>query len=127
MNRTGGTFITAELAMEYGIADIDGTAVPSMRAERGSPIWRPIAETGQGLTAQGRAGGQRVVNARPVRPRRRPTCDLPAPVMTALPSKCPRFMWSGSLRVRTARSDSSPLCRKRSSRVYTQVDQLIWR
>ena len=48
MNRTGGTFITAELAMEYRIADIDGTAVPSMRAERGSPIWRPIAETGQG-------------------------------------------------------------------------------
>lgn len=43
MNRSGGTFITAELAAEYGITDIDGTVVPSMRAERGSPIWRPLA------------------------------------------------------------------------------------
>jgi NAD(P)-dependent dehydrogenase (short-subunit alcohol dehydrogenase family) len=44
MSRSGGTFITAELAAEYGITDIDGTTVPSMRAERGSPIWRPITE-----------------------------------------------------------------------------------
>jgi hypothetical protein len=44
MARSGGTFITAELAAEYGITDIDGTTVPSMRAERGSPIWRPIAD-----------------------------------------------------------------------------------
>ncbi len=43
MARSGGTFITAELAAEYGITDIDGTTVPSMRAERGSPIWHPIA------------------------------------------------------------------------------------
>lgn len=43
MARSGGTFITAELAAEYGITDIDRTTVPSMRAERGSPIWRPIA------------------------------------------------------------------------------------
>jgi NAD(P)-dependent dehydrogenase (short-subunit alcohol dehydrogenase family) len=45
MKRTGGTFITAELAAEYGITDIDGTRVPSMRARRGAPIWHPIAET----------------------------------------------------------------------------------
>jgi hypothetical protein len=45
MNRSGGTFITAELASEYAITDVDGTVVPSMRAMRGSPIWHPIAET----------------------------------------------------------------------------------
>ena len=45
MKRSGGTFITAELAQDYGITDVDGTVVPSMRAERGSPIWRPIAES----------------------------------------------------------------------------------
>ena len=43
MRLSGGTFITAELATEYGITDVDGSTVPSMRAERGSPIWRPIA------------------------------------------------------------------------------------
>ena len=48
MKRTGGTFITAELATEYGVTDIDGTIVPSMRAQRGAPIWRPIAETERG-------------------------------------------------------------------------------
>ena len=48
MKRSGGTFITAELAMEYGVTDIDGTIVPSMRAQRGAPIWRPIAETERG-------------------------------------------------------------------------------
>jgi NAD(P)-dependent dehydrogenase (short-subunit alcohol dehydrogenase family) len=48
MNRSGGTFITAELASEYGVTDLGGKVVPSMRAERGSPIWRPIAETGRG-------------------------------------------------------------------------------
>lgn len=42
MNRSGGTFITAELAAEYGVTDIDGRAIPSMRAQRGSPIWQPI-------------------------------------------------------------------------------------
>jgi len=45
MKRSGGTFITAEVAMDYGITDIDGKVIPSLRAERGSPIWRPIAET----------------------------------------------------------------------------------
>ena len=42
--RSGGTFITAELAQDYGITDIDGRIIPSQRAERGSPIWAPIAE-----------------------------------------------------------------------------------
>jgi len=45
MTLSGGTFITAELAAAYGITDVDGTVVPSMRAERGAPIWRPIAES----------------------------------------------------------------------------------
>ena len=45
MKRSGGTFITAEVAMDYGITDVDGKVVPSLRAERGSPIWYPIAET----------------------------------------------------------------------------------
>jgi NAD(P)-dependent dehydrogenase (short-subunit alcohol dehydrogenase family) len=44
MARSGGTFITAELAQDYGITDIDGRVIPSLRAERGSPIWAPIAE-----------------------------------------------------------------------------------
>ena len=38
----GGTFITAELAQDYGITDLDGKVVPSLRAERGAPIWQPI-------------------------------------------------------------------------------------
>lgn len=42
MNRTGGTFINAELAGEYGITDIDGRAIPSLRAERGAPIFAPV-------------------------------------------------------------------------------------
>ncbi|XVQ09437.1 SDR family NAD(P)-dependent oxidoreductase [Spirillospora sp. CA-255316] len=48
MRRSGGTFITAEVAREYGITDIDGKVIPSLRAERGSPIWHPIAEAGHG-------------------------------------------------------------------------------
>jgi NAD(P)-dependent dehydrogenase (short-subunit alcohol dehydrogenase family) len=44
MLRTGGTFITAELAQDYGITDIDGKVIPSLRAERGSPIWAPLAQ-----------------------------------------------------------------------------------
>ena len=48
MTRSGGTFITAELAQEYGISDIDGKTIPSLRAERGAPIWRPIAEVSHG-------------------------------------------------------------------------------
>ncbi|MET7769300.1 SDR family NAD(P)-dependent oxidoreductase [Nocardia sp. NPDC005366] len=40
--RTGGTFITAELAREYGVTDVDGAEVPSLRATRGAPIWSPV-------------------------------------------------------------------------------------
>jgi NAD(P)-dependent dehydrogenase (short-subunit alcohol dehydrogenase family) len=42
MNRTGGTFISAELAEAYGVTDVDGRTIPSLRAERGSPIWQPV-------------------------------------------------------------------------------------
>ncbi len=42
MKRSGGTFISAELAQEYGITDIDGKTIPSLRAERGAPIWTPV-------------------------------------------------------------------------------------
>lgn len=42
MKRSGGTFISAELAREYGITDVDGRVIPSLRAERGSPIWLPV-------------------------------------------------------------------------------------
>jgi hypothetical protein len=42
MKRSGGTFITAEVAQDYGITDLDGKVVPSLRAERGSPIWHPL-------------------------------------------------------------------------------------
>ncbi|HEX7874077.1 MAG TPA: SDR family NAD(P)-dependent oxidoreductase [Sphingobium sp.] len=42
MARTGGTFINAELAAEYGVTDIDGRVIPSVRADRGSPLWGPV-------------------------------------------------------------------------------------
>jgi NAD(P)-dependent dehydrogenase (short-subunit alcohol dehydrogenase family) len=48
MNLSGGTFITAELAAHYGITDIDGKVIPSLRAERGSPLWQPISEQTHG-------------------------------------------------------------------------------
>jgi NAD(P)-dependent dehydrogenase (short-subunit alcohol dehydrogenase family) len=48
MNLSGGTFITAELAQRYGITDVDGKTIPSLRAERGSPIWQPITGAGYG-------------------------------------------------------------------------------
>ena len=44
MKRSGGTFITTELAMDYGITDVDGSVIPSARATRGSPLWKPISE-----------------------------------------------------------------------------------
>jgi hypothetical protein len=44
MKRSGGEYITAELAQEYGVTDIDGSVIPSARATRGSPIWQPISE-----------------------------------------------------------------------------------
>lgn len=42
MKRSGGTFINAELAQEYGVTDVDGRTIPSLRAERGAPIWGPV-------------------------------------------------------------------------------------
>ena len=42
MSRSGGTFITAELAQEYGVTDLDGKVIPSLRAQRGAPIWSPV-------------------------------------------------------------------------------------
>ena len=42
MARSGGTFINAELAQDYGVTDIDGRTIPSLRAERGAPIWTPV-------------------------------------------------------------------------------------
>jgi NAD(P)-dependent dehydrogenase (short-subunit alcohol dehydrogenase family) len=44
MKRSGGVYITAELADEYGIVDIDGKTIQSVREKRGSPLWRPISE-----------------------------------------------------------------------------------
>lgn len=48
LGKSGGTFIAAELAREYGITDVDGNVVPSLRAERGAPIWRPVGEVDGG-------------------------------------------------------------------------------
>ncbi len=42
MARTGGEFITAEIAQDYGITDDDGTWVASMRETRGAPLWKPV-------------------------------------------------------------------------------------
>jgi NAD(P)-dependent dehydrogenase (short-subunit alcohol dehydrogenase family) len=42
MRHSGGTFITAELARAYGVVDVDGRTIPSLRSRRGSPIWAPI-------------------------------------------------------------------------------------
>lgn len=42
MAKSGGSFIAAELAQEYGVRDVDGSEVPSNRAARGSPIWDPV-------------------------------------------------------------------------------------
>jgi NAD(P)-dependent dehydrogenase (short-subunit alcohol dehydrogenase family) len=47
MKRSGGTFIAAEVAQDYGIADVDGKIIPSLREQRGAPIWGPIAELAQ--------------------------------------------------------------------------------
>ncbi|KHK90738.1 SDR family NAD(P)-dependent oxidoreductase [Novosphingobium malaysiense] len=44
MKRSGGEFVTAELAQDYGITDVDGSVIASPRASRGSPIWKPISE-----------------------------------------------------------------------------------
>lgn len=42
MKKTGGTFIAPELAQEYGITDVDGRVIPSLREQRGAPIWSPV-------------------------------------------------------------------------------------
>jgi NAD(P)-dependent dehydrogenase (short-subunit alcohol dehydrogenase family) len=42
MKRSGGTFINAELAPQYSVTDIDGSTPPSLRAQRGAPIWSPV-------------------------------------------------------------------------------------
>lgn len=44
MRHSGGTFITAEMAQEYGVTDIDGRMIPSLRERRGTPLWKPIRE-----------------------------------------------------------------------------------
>lgn len=48
MRHTGGTFITAEMAREYRVTDIDGKVIPSLRERRGAPIWKPIREAVNG-------------------------------------------------------------------------------
>ncbi len=42
IRRSGGTYIAAELAQDYGVTDVDGKVPPSLRALRGSPIWSPV-------------------------------------------------------------------------------------
>lgn len=42
LRHSGGTFITAEMAQTYGIKDIDGREIPSLRETRGEPIWSPV-------------------------------------------------------------------------------------
>lgn len=42
MARSGGTWIAAELAHSYDVTDIDGKVPPSLRAERGAPLYSPI-------------------------------------------------------------------------------------
>jgi len=42
MTLSGGTHISAELAERYELTDIDGRVIPSLRVERGVPIWQPV-------------------------------------------------------------------------------------
>ena len=42
MRHSGGTFIAAELAALYDVTDTDGRTIPSLRAERGAPLWEPL-------------------------------------------------------------------------------------
>ena len=44
MKRSGGTFITAEVAQDYSVTDIDGSIIPSNRERRGAPLWQPISQ-----------------------------------------------------------------------------------
>jgi NAD(P)-dependent dehydrogenase (short-subunit alcohol dehydrogenase family) len=42
MRHSGASLINAELAKEYGVTDTNGNAPPSLRAQRGSPIFTAI-------------------------------------------------------------------------------------
>ena len=42
MRHSGGTFITAEIAKQYGVTDVDGREIPSLRETRGAPVWQPV-------------------------------------------------------------------------------------
>jgi NAD(P)-dependent dehydrogenase (short-subunit alcohol dehydrogenase family) len=42
LEKSGASWINAELADVYGIKDVNGNKVPSLRALRGAPIWGPI-------------------------------------------------------------------------------------
>jgi len=42
MARSGGTYIAAELAADYAVTDIDGSSPPSLRAQRGAPLYGPV-------------------------------------------------------------------------------------
>jgi NAD(P)-dependent dehydrogenase (short-subunit alcohol dehydrogenase family) len=42
MKRSGGTYIAAEIARDYGVTDVDGKVPPSLRAQRGSPLYSPV-------------------------------------------------------------------------------------
>jgi len=42
MKRSGGTYIAAEIANDYGVTDVDGNVPPSLRAQRGSPLYSPV-------------------------------------------------------------------------------------
>jgi len=44
VKRSGATYVTTELAEEYGVTDVDGRVIPSARGSRGAPLWKPIAE-----------------------------------------------------------------------------------
>ena len=45
MAKSGGTFINAELAAEYGLTDRDARTIPSLRDTRGAPLWAAGATT----------------------------------------------------------------------------------
>jgi NAD(P)-dependent dehydrogenase (short-subunit alcohol dehydrogenase family) len=42
MRHSGASLINAELAPQYGVTDVNGNTPPSLRAQRGSPIWTPV-------------------------------------------------------------------------------------
>jgi NAD(P)-dependent dehydrogenase (short-subunit alcohol dehydrogenase family) len=42
LDKTGGTFVMAELAAEYGVTDIGGAVIPAMTDGRSAPIWQPV-------------------------------------------------------------------------------------